>query len=101
MDISKKESLLTKKNHPIKTIVHQDIYALYDLLERLSSWNEPLTLLSDYFGEQERPLNKRKVVKQYYAYSKLFEAFYTDFQELSEMMEQQLSDLRRTEKLRS
>lgn len=95
-----KKNNLTKNNHPIKTIVHQDIYALYDLLERLSSWNEPLSLLSGYFGEQERPLNKRKVVKQYYAYSKLFETFYTDFQELSEMMEQQLSELRKKEKLR-
>lgn len=32
-----KETNLTKNKQPIKMIAHQDIYVLYDLLERLSS----------------------------------------------------------------
>ncbi|MBP2100665.1 hypothetical protein J2Z52_003511 [Enterococcus rivorum] len=32
--------ILTEKNQPIKEITHQDIYNLYDLWERLQSWQE-------------------------------------------------------------
>ncbi|MGL4695740.1 hypothetical protein [Enterococcus larvae] len=90
---------LTINKQSIKKISHQDIYALYDLLEQLTSWNEPLQLLECYFNESERPLNKQKVVKKYYAYSKLFNAFYSDFQELAGKMKMQVIDLRQKEKL--
>ncbi|MGF1919302.1 hypothetical protein [Enterococcus faecalis] len=96
----KNEKLIISKQ-PIKKISHQDIYALYDLLEQLTSWNVPLKLIERYFNESERPLNKQKLAKQYYAYSKIFQAFYSDFQELSTNMEEQVIELRQKEKLRT
>ena len=99
--LEEKNEKLTTRKQPIKKISHQDIYALYDLLEQLTSWNAPLKLLESYFNESKRPLNKQKLVKQYYAYSKIFQAFYSDFQELSTSMEEQVIELRQKEKLRT
>ncbi|HFZ4617920.1 TPA: hypothetical protein ACIKQS_001003 [Enterococcus faecalis] len=96
---AQKENVTINKQS-IKKISHQDIYALYDLLEQLTSWNEPLQLLECYFNKSERPLNKQKIAKQYYANSKLFNAFYSDFQEVSKKMERQILKLRQKEKLR-
>ncbi|MGX7173337.1 hypothetical protein [Enterococcus ratti] len=90
---------LTVNKQPIKKISHQDIYTLYDLLEQLASWDEPLSLLENYFNETHRPLNKQKIIKQYYSYSKVFKAFHSDFQILAKKMEIQLIELRQKEKL--
>ncbi|MCB5953973.1 hypothetical protein [Enterococcus sp. CWB-B31] len=93
------KKILTKNKQPVKIISHQDIYLLSDTFEQLISWNEPLNLLENYFSDKDRPVNKQKLAKQYYAYSKLFNVFYTDFKHLLETMDKQISELRSKEKL--
>lgn len=88
-----------KKKLPIKEINYQDIYHLVELLEQLDSWQEPLLLLEKYFSDENRPLNKQKLVKQYYAQSKIFQAFLTDFQRVMPEIEKSMFSLSKRKKL--
>ncbi|MCB5950970.1 hypothetical protein LI951_02700 [Enterococcus sp. BWT-B8] len=88
-----------KDTQPIKKVTHQDIYTLYDLVEQLNSWKEPLKLLESFFGDKKRPVNKQQIAKQYYAQAKIFNAFVSDFHDLTNKIDDQISSLRRSEKL--
>ncbi|OEG14709.1 hypothetical protein BCR23_12740 [Enterococcus quebecensis] len=59
---------ITKNKQPIKEISYQDIHEISDLLERLSSWEQPLKILDDFFSEKSNPVNKKKIVKEYHAF---------------------------------
>ncbi|MGX7245391.1 hypothetical protein ACWOC1_11175 [Enterococcus quebecensis] len=47
----------------IKAVPYQEVIDLRDTLERLSSWQEPLTTLEKYFNNPNTPINKKQVVK--------------------------------------
>lgn len=94
-----KKNLKTKNNQPIKKISHQDIYALQDLLEQLNSWDEPLNLLNNFFSDEERPVNKQKIAREYYACSKIFNTFYTDFGKSMSQMKTEIDGLKNKEKI--
>ncbi|MGX7263503.1 hypothetical protein [Enterococcus crotali] len=72
---------------------HQEIIDLRDTLERLASWQEPLTTLEKYFKNPTTPINKKQVVKQYYACSKLFQTFNKEFELLLTTAEKQLNEV--------
>lgn len=93
------KELKIKNNQPIKKISHQDIFALYDMLEQLNSWNEPLNLLQRFFDDEKRPVNKQKIAKEYYACSKIFSVFYVEFGKSMSKMEAEISSLRSREKI--
>ncbi|MEB6069978.1 MULTISPECIES: hypothetical protein [Enterococcus] len=97
MEVSNEK--ITKNNLPIKNVNHHDIYSLYDMIEQLNSWNEPLKLIERFFSDQKRPVNKQQIAKQYYAQSKIFNAFISDYQSLIEKLEKQVTILRNSEKL--
>lgn len=99
MEAGKKKGLDTKNNQPIKNVNHQDIYSLYDMIEQLNSWNEPLKLVDKFFGDKKRPVNKQQIIKQYYAQSKIFNAFISDYQVLINSMEKQILVLKNSKKL--
>jgi len=75
----------------IKTVPYQEILNLRDSLERLESWKEPLEVLEKYFTNPTTPINKKQVVKQYYASAKLFETFNKEFESLIAESQKQLA----------
>ncbi|ALS01423.1 hypothetical protein ATZ33_08605 [Enterococcus silesiacus] len=77
----------------IKAVPYQDIIDLRDTLERLQSWQEPLAVLEKYFTNPNTPINKKQVVKDYYACSKLFQTFNTEFKKLNLTAEKQASKI--------
>lgn len=88
-----------KDKQAVKKITHQGIYSLYDLVEQLNSWKEPLKLLENFFGDKKRPVNKQLLAKKYYAQAKIFNAFFADFHELTNKIDDQIAILRSSEKL--
>ncbi|MDF0479932.1 hypothetical protein OL233_06465 [Vagococcus sp. PNs007] len=89
----------TKNNQAIKEITHQDIYELHDTWEQLQSWQEVLVVLGKFFEDESRPVNKQQLAKKYYASSRVFQVFYTDFNQTMERMEKQIVELRRKKKI--
>ena len=77
----------------IKAVPYQEIIDLRDTVERLQSWQEPLGVLEKYFTNPNTPINKKQVVKQYYACSKLFQTFNSEFEKLNSTAEKQLSKI--------
>lgn len=94
-----KTDLKRKNNNPVKKVTHQDIFVLYELMEQLASWNEPLSLLQHFFDDDQYPVNKRKIVREYYACSKIFSAFHIEFGKSMERMEVEIRVLRGKEKI--
>lgn len=86
-------------NQPIKSICQQDIQSLQETFDQLISWQEPLNLMNTFFSDESRPVNKQQVAKKYYAYSKVSNAFHSDFEQLIIKMNQQLTELKIREKL--
>lgn len=79
----------------IKAVPYQEIIDLRDTVERLQSWHEPLAVLEKYFTNPNTPLNKKQVVKDYYACSKLFQTFNTEFKKLNLIAEKQVSQIQK------
>ncbi|MFD1902116.1 hypothetical protein [Enterococcus termitis] len=99
MDNSAKHGLKSENNQPIKKLSHQDIFELYDMLEQLKSWQEPLNLLGRFFSDKKRPVDKRKIAKEYYSCSQIFNVFNIEFALLMQRMETQINELRSREKV--
>ena len=74
----------------IKAVPYQEIIDLRDTVERLQSWQEALVVLEKYFTNPNTPINKKQVVRQYYACSKLFQTFNAEFEKLNLTAEKQL-----------
>ncbi|HDT8180728.1 hypothetical protein NG861_09410 [Enterococcus faecalis] len=73
------KNTITKNNQPIKEITQQDIHELRDYLEQLASWQEPLKQIHTFFDNQEIPLNKKKIIREFHAQAKVFDVFYENF----------------------
>lgn len=84
----------TTKNKPIyNNITQQDIQSLGITLKQLDSWNLVLNLLHQFFNENPQPLDKEKVMSEYYVCSKLFNNFHKDFYQLSKKINKQMKEL--------
>ncbi|MBO0468842.1 hypothetical protein JZO73_15165 [Enterococcus plantarum] len=94
-----KQSIKTKNNQPIKMVSHQEVYSLHDLLEQLNSWKSTLKLLNEFFSDQKRPVNKKKIANEYHACSQIFTTFHNDFSQTLQKMESQIIILRGKEKI--
>jgi hypothetical protein len=78
----KRSSVMKNSAICIKTIPYQELIDLRDTLERLESWQEPLSILETYFTNAHSPINKKQVVKQYYACAELFQTFHSTYKQL-------------------
>ncbi|MGX7150382.1 hypothetical protein [Enterococcus ureasiticus] len=83
----------------IKTVPYQEILNLRDSLECLESWKEPLEVLEKYFTNPTTPINKKQVVKQYYASAKLFETFHKEYAFLITESQKQLTSIIQNQKI--
>ncbi|WP_086314733.1 hypothetical protein A5821_002346 [Enterococcus sp. 7F3_DIV0205] len=90
----------TTKNKPIyNNITQQDIQSLGITLKQLDSWNLVLNLLHQFFNENPQPLDKEKVMSEYYVCAKLFTNFHNDFYQLSKKINKQIEKLQQKEKI--
>ncbi|MFP8918233.1 hypothetical protein ACLI5Y_15635 [Enterococcus innesii] len=94
-----KIGIKTSNKQPVKEISYQDMYRLGDTLEQLRSWQEPLCVLEKFFSDKKRPANKQKIIRDYHAYSLLFNVFLTDFGSSLEKMERQIGELKTRRKV--
>ncbi|ALS37702.1 hypothetical protein ABID30_001690 [Enterococcus rotai] len=90
---------MKKELHNLKAIPYQDITDLQDLLDHLQSWQEPLAVLDHFFQFRTGPINKKKVIKEYYASGHLFHAFFTEFIRLMEAEQAKIEKLDRERKV--
>ena len=92
--------VITKNSQPIKAITHHDIYILKDNLEQLQSWNQTLTMLRNFFDNNGVPLNKKKIMKEFYASSQIFNAFYASFIEDTDILGKRIDHLLESDKVK-
>lgn len=69
------------------------------MLEQLNFWQNALNLLNEFFGDKQRPVNKKKIASDYYACSQIFSSFHNDFSQTLPKIEKQLDKLRQKEKI--
>lgn len=93
-------TLVTKKQQPVKEIIHQDIFHLQETIEHLHAWSELLHSLQTFFDQKELPLHKKKIIKDYHAYAQLFTIFHQDYQHILTTLDEQVDDLRARPKVR-
>ena len=100
MENKSSKVLLTKNNQSIKEITKQDLLDLNNHLEQLASWGESLWLLKDFFNDQGVPLNKKKIMREFHAQSKIFNAFYESFISSMNTLETKIEKLMEKEKVK-
>lgn len=83
----------------IKAVPYQEIIDLRDTVERLQSWQEPLAVLEKYFTNPNMPINKKQVVKDYYACSQLFQLFKNNYDSLTEQVNKQVLTMNTLDKM--
>ncbi|MGX7244396.1 hypothetical protein ACWOC1_06050 [Enterococcus quebecensis] len=66
---------MKKEDQSLKVIPYQDIMDLQHTLDRLHSLEEPLAVLDHFFQFRKGAVNKKQVVKEYYACGYLFHDF--------------------------
>lgn len=66
----------------IKAIPYHEILTLQEINERLDSWQKILEILEIFFSEENPPVNKKKIIRDYHACAKIFKAFQKDYGEL-------------------
>ncbi|EHD3774267.1 hypothetical protein ACWH4J_00870 [Enterococcus faecalis] len=94
------KNTITKNNQPIKEITQQDIHELRDYLEQLASWQEPLKQIHTFFDNQEIPLNKKKIIREFHAQAKVFDVFYENFILSMGTLEEKVTNLEGKEKMK-
>ncbi|MBO0469693.1 hypothetical protein JZO66_03980 [Enterococcus sp. DIV0242_7C1] len=83
----------------VKAISYQEIVELKDLMERLVSWEELLSVLMAFFAFHSGPINKKQVIKEYYARGQIFQAFYEDYRRLVEVGDALVQKMVKAEKV--
>ncbi|MFD2387247.1 hypothetical protein [Enterococcus rivorum] len=78
---------MEKVSQHLKAIPYQDLLDLQNSVERLHSWQQPLAVLDNFFMYRTGNINKKQIVKEYYASAHLFHAFYMEFNRLMECEE--------------
>lgn len=90
---------MDKQTQDLKGITYREIIELRDLMEKFASWQEPLAVLDDFFKFRSGPIDKKRIVREYYARSQLFYVFYEDYQRLIEVGENVVWAMVRAEKI--
>jgi hypothetical protein len=100
MNEEKVKIMTTSNNQPIKQVSYQDMYAMKDTLEQLESWTKILEIVDIHFANRKLPLDKKKIVKEYYSISQIFGTFMNDYSTCINRLETQLDQLMKKEKIR-
>lgn len=74
----------------VKAIPYQDILDIKEVLERMQSWGKPLLLLNDFFSDQNIPVNKKKIIRDYYAYGKIYHSYFKEMENMLNILEKQI-----------
>ncbi|MEI5993031.1 hypothetical protein [Candidatus Enterococcus mansonii] len=90
---------MEKQGQNVKAITYQDIIELRDLMEKMASWQEPLAILDHFFEFRTGSINKKRIVKEYYARAQMFHAFYEDYNRLVEIGDELAMEMVRAEKV--
>ncbi|MTD42272.1 hypothetical protein GIX45_27320 [Erwinia sp. CPCC 100877] len=90
---------MDKQVSHVKAVSYQEINELKDLMEKLDSWQEPLAILEHFFAFRVKPINKKQVIKEYYARAQLFHAFYEDYNRLVEVGDKAVQEMNRAKKI--
>lgn len=72
---------MAKSVQCIKQIPYQKILDFRAELERLQSWKPYLLTIQRYFSNQSVPVNKKVIVKEYYACSKVYFSFCEEYEQ--------------------
>lgn len=70
---------MTPNNQSIKFIPYKDIYHMRNNLEQLQSWIIILEVCAKFFKNREQRVKKKKIIKEFYARSEIFEPFVESF----------------------
>lgn len=93
--------ILTKNNQPLKTITYQDIYTLKESLEQFQSWVDGLNLIKAFFANENEPVNKKKIIREFYAVSEIFDTFHASFLCNLNVLEKRVERLSEKEKVKN
>lgn len=74
----------------VKAIPYEHILDLKEALERLYFWEKPLLLLNDFFSDQNIPVNKKKIIHDYYAYGKIYHSYFKEMENMLNILEKQI-----------
>ncbi|MGX7150455.1 hypothetical protein [Enterococcus ureasiticus] len=74
----------------VKAIPYQDILDLKEVLERMQSWEKPLLLLNDFFSDQNIPVNKKKIIREYYACRKIYHSYFKEVESMLQILDKQI-----------
>lgn len=99
MNNLEKVTLRNNDKQPVKMVNYQDLFATSELLNQLISWHKPLNFLKEFFSDGSYPVNKKKIIIEYHACSQIFNVFLEDFIKSVGLMEAQINELKRREKL--
>lgn len=77
----------------IKQIPYQKILDFRDELERLRSWEPYLLTIQRYFSNQLVPVNKKVIVKEYYASSKVYLSFCGEYEQRLVKLEELMNEM--------
>ncbi|EOI02738.1 hypothetical protein UAY_00985 [Enterococcus moraviensis ATCC BAA-383] len=90
---------MDKQGQNLKAVTYQDIIELRDFMEKMASWQEPLAILDHFFQFRSGPINKKRIVKEYYARAQMFHTFYEDYNRLIELGDELVMEMVRAEKV--
>ncbi|PZL76675.1 hypothetical protein CI088_02515 [Enterococcus plantarum] len=74
----------------IKAVPYQDILDVKEVLERMQSWGKSLLLLNDFFSDQNIPVNKKKIIRDYYACGKIYHSYFKEMENMLNILEKQI-----------
>jgi hypothetical protein len=97
--MSKESGRMDKQVSHLKAVSYQEINELKELMEKLASWQEPLAILEHFFAFRAGPINKKQIIKEYYARAQLFQAFYEDYNRLVEVGDKTVQEINRAKKI--
>ncbi|MGX7244741.1 hypothetical protein ACWOC1_07805 [Enterococcus quebecensis] len=92
--------LKTKNKQPVKAISYPDLYLLKETLEQLKSWTAVLELLDEFFSNRLLPIDKKKIIKEFYFLSRIYGMLIDDFSTCTDDLENQVEKLMVKEKVK-
>ncbi|WP_086349285.1 hypothetical protein [Candidatus Enterococcus clewellii] len=73
---------MKKQVNCVKAIPYHEILTLQEINERLSSWQSMLEILEIFFSDENPPVNKKKIIRDYHTCAKIFKVFQKDYGDL-------------------
>lgn len=88
-----KSDTLANISQPLKAVTSQDLFQLQETLVQLQSWEKTLGNFALFFTTTASPLNKKQIIRDFYANSQVFDLFLKDFLKQTATLEKQIGSL--------